>query len=264
MNSNQNKKHEKPSVLVVDDEKDILLLFTDIFKERSCKLDTCLTGEEAINRIEKKDYDIVVTDLNLGTISGIDVLRATKKKSPLTEVIIITGYASLKSAIEATEDDAAAYITKPITIQNFLNTFDRVMEKRRLSIENLRLRNSLIKANKYLLEKTKELQKSYEELKNTQKRLIESERLAAIGELTVSVKHEINNPLTSILNSISFLTKLNPDMDPSLKEALDIIERSAFRIKEVLRKIENIKVPKSKKYLKDIMMIDLEEAIKEK
>lgn len=106
----------KPTILVVDDEKGVSELFHRILKEDEYTVLTANSGKEALELVEKKSPDLVILDLKLPDMSGIQVLHRLKKINENIEVIIITGYGTIKTARMAMRLKAYDYITKPFDI----------------------------------------------------------------------------------------------------------------------------------------------------
>ena len=128
-------------ILVVDDEKKITRLLADGIAAEGHDVSAAESGEEAVGRIGKEEFDVVVCDLRLGGIDGLEVLRRTKAASPGTDVIIMTAYASAKTAIEAMKEGAYEYLVKPFDMDEVLLLLRRVEERRRLIAENTALRD---------------------------------------------------------------------------------------------------------------------------
>lgn len=132
---------EKPRVLVIDDE--------DIIREAARRIlegyevATAENGKEGLREMRKRPFDLVLTDLKMPGMDGIEVLKSAKEVSPEAEVIIITGYGTVKTAVEALQHGAYDYIEKPFTPEALLNVIERCLESRRLRIENLMLRQQV-------------------------------------------------------------------------------------------------------------------------
>lgn len=125
------------NVLIVDDEPSICDLLKEALSPTYKHVKTCLTAGEAINHIETNIYDVVVTDLKLPDMSGIDVLQAAKKKDEFTEVIIVTGYASMESATDAINLGVTCYMVKPLKVAEFLMQFERAVATRLFHLKSL-------------------------------------------------------------------------------------------------------------------------------
>lgn len=130
----------KGKILVVDDSRLSRRFCTDILVEDGFTVETASTGLEALELIKAGDFDLVVLDLVLPDIGGQDVLKRTKQIKASTGFIIITGYASLDSAIDCLKSGALDYLTKPLNAEEFKIIVNRTIEQRRLFEENTGLR----------------------------------------------------------------------------------------------------------------------------
>ncbi len=127
-------------ILLVDDQSSIRLTLTALLKQAGHTLAQAATGEDALQKVAKDDFDIVITDLNLGDCSGLEVLKATKINNPQTEVIVLTGYGSVESAVMAMKNGAIDYLTKPIDSEELKLAIARATERQKLKSEVTRLR----------------------------------------------------------------------------------------------------------------------------
>jgi len=127
-------------ILLVDDQSSIRLTLTALLKQAGHTLAQAASGEDALQKVAKDDFDIVITDLNLGDCSGLEVLKATKINNPQTEVIVLTGYGSVESAVMAMKNGAIDYLTKPIDSEELKLAIARATERQKLKSEVTRLR----------------------------------------------------------------------------------------------------------------------------
>lgn len=133
----------KPEILIVDDERDICRALEFLLKAEGYNVTKAFSGEEAIEKIAAKHFDVVLTDLKMEKIDGIGVLEKTKELSSDTAVIIMTAFASVESAVEAMKKGAADYIVKPFLNEEIRITVRRVLEQKRLLAENIALKQQL-------------------------------------------------------------------------------------------------------------------------
>ena len=106
----------KPNkALVIDDEQVVLDSVTKILTDENCEVDVSLSGREGLEWAIGRDYDIVLTDIRMPDIGGMRVLRDIKRAKPSLPVVMITGYASVESSVQAMKLGAADYIEKPFT-----------------------------------------------------------------------------------------------------------------------------------------------------
>jgi two-component system response regulator HydG len=136
-------------ILLVDDQSSMRLTLTALLKSAGHTLAQSATGADALEKISKSDFDVVITDLKLDTISGMDVLRAAKTQNPQTEVIMLTGYGSIESAVAAMKAGAIDYLTKPVDNEELTLALARAQERQQLKSEVARLRSVIAKEQKF-------------------------------------------------------------------------------------------------------------------
>lgn len=122
--------NKKPRILVVDDDEMALKNLEHILNKEDYSVITASSGEKAIKRLEASDFDVVLADLKMEKINGIEVLEKTKSRYPDTQVIMITGYASIDSAIKTIKKGAFHYIEKPFKLEEVRATVKQAIEKR--------------------------------------------------------------------------------------------------------------------------------------
>ena len=132
-------------VLVVDDEPEVRELLVEYFRNRGLRVASAADGRAAVSALERDPsrYALVLTDLQLPHVDGLGVLRAARQANPSAVVVIVTGYASLESAIEAVRLGAYDYLTKPFSLGQLDVVLQRLQERQALEAENRRLIRSL-------------------------------------------------------------------------------------------------------------------------
>jgi len=131
-------------ILIVDDEPAILDTVREFLSLLGHDCATAASAEEAIERIGREGFDLVLTDLHLGALTGLDVLEAVGHDDPAgTLVVIMTAFPTIENAIVALKNGAEDYVLKPFTLENLELVVGRVLEKQRLARENISLRESL-------------------------------------------------------------------------------------------------------------------------
>ncbi len=123
------------SILITDDDNSILLLLSKVLGTNDHELTLANDGKEAIKQIEQKRFDLIITDLQMPEVNGIDVLQAGKKKNPETEILILTGHASVKTAVNAMKLGAYEYLTKPVDVEELRLKVAQALKHRELKIE---------------------------------------------------------------------------------------------------------------------------------
>jgi len=136
------------SVLLADDEKTIQITLRDALEEAGHAVVVAADGIEARRAIEERGFDAVVTDLKMPGMPGMEVLRLVKARSPDTEVIVMTGYGTVESAVDAMKAGAYEYILKPFPNETVVLLLARIAEQRRVLAENRSLKEQLGRATR--------------------------------------------------------------------------------------------------------------------
>ncbi len=129
------------NILVIEDEAQVRESYIDMFTFFGYDVRAVSNGREGLALINKNGYDIVVTDLNMPEMDGLEVLQYLKKKKPYIEVIVITGFATLENAIKAMKMGAYDYVTKPVDIDHVKIVLAKCVQQIRSNQENEELRN---------------------------------------------------------------------------------------------------------------------------
>ncbi|HEX8186121.1 MAG TPA: response regulator, partial [Blastocatellia bacterium] len=208
-------------LLVVDDEESVAFTVSEVLRLDGYEVDTALSGGEAIERLQGKSYDLVLTDLHMEGGDGISVLSEVRRAAPLTIAIVLTGFASLESAIAAMRQGAYDYLVKPCIIDDMKHTIQRGLEHRRLMLAEQEARQNLELLNRELErrveERTAELKLVNEELANANN---------AKDVFFATLSHELRTPLTPILGWAKLLKSGHVD-ESLINQGLDAIERNA-------------------------------------
>jgi DNA-binding NtrC family response regulator len=122
-------KAGKKRILLVDDDKSICDALSLILESRGYEVDTAYTGKEAIQKSDKNIYNLAVLDIKLPDIEGTQLLKTMRPTSPKMIKIMLTGYPQLENAIDALNDRADAYFTKPVDMQRLLKTIEERLEE---------------------------------------------------------------------------------------------------------------------------------------
>lgn len=134
---------EKDRVLIIDDDEIIRKSCEKVLSPEGYVVVSAQSGREGLKLLSNKPFDLVLTDLRMSDMNGIDVLKKVKEMGPDIEVIIITGYGTIKSAIEAIRYGAYDYVEKPFSPEELLNVVRRSLERRKLILENTRLKQQV-------------------------------------------------------------------------------------------------------------------------
>lgn len=161
----------KEKILIVDDEEGIRELLSDFFRTEGYLCDTAKDGEEALKKFRNNGYDLIISDIRMPVIDGLELLKNIKKVDDLTAVIMITAVKDLNTAIEALTEGASGYVIKPFNLREVLINVEKALEKRRIIIENINYQKNL----EAMVEKrTEELRVAMEEISITYEKTLEA------------------------------------------------------------------------------------------
>ncbi len=212
-------------ILLVEDDPGARTTLAAILEDEGHVVVACQNGEEALAVVfgdsEETDIDIVVSDLRLPDISGMDILRALKDSKPDTAFILMSGHATLETAVEAVNQGAFSYLVKPLDLDALISTIRNVINQNRLIFEN-----------KELLEM---LQRSNEELE-TKNRDLEEAGLAKMQILSAA-SHELKTPLTSIVGYIDRMLLQRDtvgELNDRQERYLETVKKNSYRLKALV------------------------------
>jgi two-component system response regulator HydG len=139
---------QKASILVVDDESGILDTLRILLRNEGFDVTTAQGGKAGLEAIRNGAHDIVLTDVRMPQVSGIDILTAAREQDPMTPVILMTAQASLQSAIQAVNSGAFYYIQKPFSNDDLVTILRRACEFRAVRVENRQLKQEIRRRDK--------------------------------------------------------------------------------------------------------------------
>jgi len=222
------EKDTTQTILIVDDEDIVRQSFCDQLEDLGYEVFEANNGKNGLSLALEKSPDIILTDLRMPLMSGIELLDKCVELLPDTPVIVISGAGLIEDVVQALHLGAFDYINKPVRDPNLLKaTVSRALEQVSLKRQNqnyqlhleqlvhqrtlqLSETNSQLEEHKYSLEKlvderTNELVVVIDNLNKTQQQLVEAEKMASLGRLVAGISHELNTPLGICLTFISSL-----------------------------------------------------------
>ncbi|NWJ48207.1 MAG: response regulator transcription factor [Chloroflexi bacterium] len=180
---------KSPKILIVDDEQNILRYLSDALDDEGYEISTKASGTEAVSSLEDAVYDLVLVDLKLRDIDGLEVMREVKKRSPDTVVIMLTGHGSLDSAMEAIRTGASDYLLKPIKIQALKDSLKEGLKKREETLNQKRLAEQARQFARSVIEGGEIQSAAIAEVKSAK---IEDEEIIKVSDVVVDIrKHEV-------------------------------------------------------------------------
>ncbi|RLB28386.1 MAG: sigma-54-dependent Fis family transcriptional regulator, partial [Deltaproteobacteria bacterium] len=135
---------ESANILVIDDERVICEGCRMSLSEKGHTVDICMSGKAGLEAVMEGTYDLVLLDMKLPDLDGMDILKTVRKTKPNVYVIVMTGYSTVQNAVEAMKIGAFDYLSKPFTEDELVVAVDKAAEKKRLVEENLYLRKELL------------------------------------------------------------------------------------------------------------------------
>lgn len=212
-----NTSQTKPTILVIDDEEVVRLLFQSLLEEEGYPMLLAETGQQGIDLLQEHRPPLAIVDKNLPDISGLELIADQKQTHPNTEFIMITGYASLDSAVKAMEMGAFSYLTKPFA------DMDMVMDRIRAALEvtALRFETSL--------------------LRDRLKTVARPQSLPDKPPATDASEDRPREELKHVIDFMdSFLSKRDTPPSPAIwSRMVDMMEQESHRLKRLLQKIED-------------------------
>jgi signal transduction histidine kinase/DNA-binding response OmpR family regulator len=199
----------KARILVVDDEDQVVQIFRDLLTQQGYEVVSCDNGDDAITKVTTGKFDLVLTDINLPGVDGLEVVRATKAADKDTVVILITGYASTTTAIDALRQGAYDYITKPFDLWETAKAIERGLESRKLTVENRSLIVQLEKANAELQQHEESLRRKVERATHRLSRLYEAGKAMNMSLSLQSTCDVVVAQAARITNARAFLLFLH-------------------------------------------------------
>jgi DNA-binding response OmpR family regulator len=137
----------KPRLLLVDDEEMYLEYLSKRLINRGYDVSKCLTGEEALQKVKTDNFDVIILDVLLPGIDGIETLREINKSKPLSEVIMLTGHTSLESGMEGMKLGAFDYLRKPCDTEELVSKIDQAYRRKVSQEERIRKANQRYQAD---------------------------------------------------------------------------------------------------------------------
>jgi len=209
-------------ILVIDDEHDILDVMVIILKDQGYQVSTASDGRTGLDLCREETPHILITDIRMPGMNGIEVLEAVKQIDSDIEVIVCTAFADMELAIQALQLDASDFITKPVSAHTLNLALTRAKER--------------FSSRKKLQDYARFLEQQAAD----QAQILHQDKMMSLGRLAASVVHEINNPLSGILNYIRLMSKtvnkgsLTEDQLEKFKQYLNLVETETDRCSRIV------------------------------
>lgn len=221
----------KGHILLIDDDQEVAGIIVRFLKSEGYWVQHAGSGRAGLDIIAKEIPDLLLLDVSLPDLDGYEICRRLRGdvRTEQLNILMLTGRGSVDAKVTGLESGADDYLIKPFDPQELLA---RIQAQLRL--------------------------------KALRERLVEMEKIATIGQMVITLSHEINNPLTAIIWHAELLhehVESLPNIPPDVLTSLEAIAREAHRIREVMAKLTRVTQPVVKEYLPGTSMIDLEESV---
>ncbi len=241
------------NIIVVEDEIGSRATLCGILEDVGYNAIGLGSGAEALETLPREAFDVIITDIRLPDSGGLEILELSKEINPDAAVIMITGYASVETAVEAVNQGAYAYFVKPVNPEEIKTTIANALKHQRLLQENKRLVDSLQRSNKLLFETNEELRKATQ----------------AKSDFLAHMSHELRTPLNVIIGFSDLMLEevpgqVNEEQEQCLNDILasgrnlmnlinDILDLSKIESGKLELKIKNIAIADVIRAMKNVM-----------
>jgi two-component system NtrC family sensor kinase len=237
----------EPKILIVDDEEKFVHYLSKRLMNRHFDVTSSSSGEDAVEKVKSDGFDVVIMDVIMPGMSGLEALASIKELSEKVEVILLTAHASTQDGVEGIKSGAFDYLTKPVEMDHLVSKIRQAHEK--ILREEEKKREAELRAK-------------------MEQRLLAAERLASLGTLATGVAHEINNPLAVINDAAGLLKDLLQKEEFAeiplrnlFEKSVDKIEKNVDRAKKITHQLLGF-VQKSDAAMSEVNLRELaEEAI---
>jgi len=214
---------ETAKILVVEDEVGSRLTLSGILEDAGYEVTGVEKGTEALEVIKDGNFNVIITDIKLPDVGGMSVLELAKEINPDVAVIIMTGYASIETAVNAVNEGAYAYFVKPVNMDEMKTAIVNALRQQRLSRENKRLVDDLQRSNKLLFEANSQLRAATE----------------AKSAFLAHMSHELRTPLNAIIGFSDLLLggvagEINSQQNQCLEDILSSGKHLLSLINDIL------------------------------
>ncbi|MFC1941674.1 ATP-binding protein [Chloroflexota bacterium] len=238
------------TIIVVEDEKGVRATLCGVLEDAGYTVIGEGTGTSAKATILKSHFDAIITDIRLPDVGGMEILELAKEINPDAAVIMITGYASVETAVDAVNQGAYAYFVKPVNPDELKTTISNALRQQRLLQENKRLVESLQHSNKLLFKANDELRKATQ----------------AKSEFMANMSHELRTPLNAVIGFSELMLdevpgKINEEQRQSLDDILSGGKHLLDLINDILD-LSKIEAGKMELSLRKFSLVTMMESVR--
>ncbi|PID40362.1 MAG: hypothetical protein CR984_03590 [Proteobacteria bacterium] len=225
----------QPKILVIDDDESIRASFTDYLGDMGFRVFTAHNGRAGVEILDKERIDLVIVDIRMPEMDGLQVLDRITRTAPDTPVIVVSGTAEVADVVDALHKGACDYLLKPIDRMSILTrAIESALEKFRLKRENRRYQQHL---EQMVAERTAALEEANDRLREIQQQLVRIQQLEAIATLAGGLAHDFNNILSSVIGYTEIALDDELPVDTPAKSSLEKVLKASLRARNLVKQI---------------------------
>lgn len=242
-------------ILIVDDNERNIQVLGNLLSSKNYRIAVATSGQQALDYVEKSPPDLILLDILMPEMDGIEVCQRLRNRAPESDIpiLFLTALTDSESKVKAFDVGGDDYITKPFSRQEVLARVKVFLDRRQTQLELINSREQLKEIN---LELEKKVSQRTEHIKKMQSQMVIQEKMASIGQLAAGVAHELNNPINFVYTN--FITLMENVTD--LKEILLDYRQAIWKIEDSgsTRHLQDALLEKEEKLRLDFILDDLE------
>lgn len=272
------EKEKTATILIVEDSPTQLLILRNLLEKNGYNVDKAVDGEKALSCARNSKPDLIISDIFMPKMTGYELCQALKQDSLLESipVILLTTMSASESVVKAINTGADYFVPKPYDEKYLISKIKSILATKTLSVNydqketmevvvddvqhtitasRQQILNLFLSTYDAVIQRNNDLDKAHKKLREMQNQLIESQRLAAVGEVVSTIFHEINNPLTAVM--VPLQSRLRHDLPDNYRKDFENWLSMLKRVADVVKKLSELKSSPTTSAGGDFRMIDL-------
>lgn len=272
------EKEKTATILIVEDSPTQLLILRNLLEKNGYNVEKAVDGENALSCARNSKPDLIISDIFMPKMTGYELCQALKQDSLLESipVILLTTMSASESVVKAINTGADYFVPKPYDEKYLISKIKSILATKTLSVNydqketmevvvddvqhtitasRQQILNLFLSTYDAVIQRNNDLDKAHKKLREMQNQLIESQRLAAVGEVVSTIFHEINNPLTAVM--VPLQSRLRHDLPDNYRKDFENWLSMLKRVADVVKKLSELKSSPTTSAGGDFRMIDL-------